>query len=931
MSKKTSKSAPIGRLNGHSKLEPRRLLNADFSFLGPSAVLTLDNFSDATPNTSETIGISQSGTDFEFSISNGVFNGATSGGISLNAAQNVLTVDSNLVSLSEIFIENDNSVDFGIDFDSFNFAGDLTIANSASGSLFTDVTQQAGSQILLSGTLDISGAESVMLGNALNDFDVVTIDNAEDVILHDNNNIQLDDINLSAASLSGDLDISTSNGGDITQLAGSTIVVSGMANFDADSSGVVYLQGNNDFQDLVSATGSTVEIIDINDLDVGSITAVDDIRLESGSADATPGDGTGGTLTLAGNVTSGNQVLLQASEGVMQSSGIITTDQLLLGGDTAQESSGDFILNQANQVNELAANLLDSLELTNAQNMTIVKATYTSVCDASIMETFSGLDIGDDLTLDVGGLLQQTSGSIVVGDVTTLTATGNIWLVGADCDGDGVVDTANDFQSLVIVSAASAEVVDGNDLTIASATATNQLWLAAGNADATPGDGTGGTLTLAGNVTSGNQVLLQASEGVMQSSGIITTDQLLLGGDTAQESSGDFVLNQANQVNGIASNLLGNLELTSLGDLSIIKAVFESVCDINADEAFVGVVVAGNMRLNVTGSVLQNVPGGLLPAGAVIVGGDTDISATDDICLLGVDCDGDGFQDNSFGGELNLSAGGEIAFATSGNLVIDSGLVSGGGSLRFIADDITISTNIIADQLLLQANNGVSLDDSFFVDVTDLLLTGSGNFEFVTNASNVIDNLAVDIDGNLDLTNSVDLNIGNLTFASNCGDVSIKGVAVTGDFSVVTSFNSGIQQAADSNIIVGGQTSLDASGGNICLIGGDCDGDGSTDNDFNTFQIVSAANAEIRDANDLTVISATVANQLWLAAGDADTTPGDGAGGTLTLDGNITSGSQILLQASEGATQSSGIITTCLLYTSPSPRDATLSRMPSSA
>ena len=41
-----------------------------------------------------------------------------------------------------------------------------------------------------------------------------------------------------------------------------------------------------------------------------------------------PGDGAGGTLTLNGNVTVGNQALLQASEGINQAAGVIDVQSI---------------------------------------------------------------------------------------------------------------------------------------------------------------------------------------------------------------------------------------------------------------------------------------------------------------------------------------------------------------------------------------------------------------------------------------------------------------------------------------------------------------------------------------------------------------------------------------------------------------------------
>ena len=170
-------------------------------------------------------------------------------------------------------------------------------------------------------------------------------------------------------------------------------------------------------------------------------------------------------------------------------------------------------------------------------DLLIVKATYTSICDPLLTEDFMGLDIGGDLAITVnGGNLDQTNAPVIVGGTTVLDVTGDICLIGGDCDGNG--NTDNDFNNLQIVNATNAEVLDANDLNIVSINVTNQLWLAAGDNDATPGDGAGGTLTLNGNVTVGTQALLQASEGINQAAGVIDANQLLLGGDEAKESIG---------------------------------------------------------------------------------------------------------------------------------------------------------------------------------------------------------------------------------------------------------------------------------------------------------------------------------------------------------------------------------------------------------
>ena len=70
---------------------------------------------------------------------------------------------------------------------------------------------------------------------------------------------------------------------------------------------------------------------------------------------------------------------------------MIDVNQLLLGGDEAKESTGDFVLNGNNVVSELAATLVDNLQFTNTIDLTIVKATYTSICDPLLTEDLYGI------------------------------------------------------------------------------------------------------------------------------------------------------------------------------------------------------------------------------------------------------------------------------------------------------------------------------------------------------------------------------------------------------------------------------------------------------------------------------------------------------------------------------------------------------------
>ena len=603
--------------------------------------------------------------------------------------------------------------------------------------------------------------------------------------------------------------------------------------------------------------------------------------------------------------------MLQASNGVTQTGGVITTTTLLLGGDAANESSGVFDLQQNNAVDQLAAELDDSLLFTNSTDLTLVKANYVSVCDPLDTETFAGLNIGVDLTLTVtGDISQNADAPVIVGGLTTLQATEDICLTFGDCVAgvsDGLND--NDFNTLVIVNAANAEVVDRNDLTVNSATVTNQLLLAAGDVD--PGE-----LTLAGNLTAGSQILLQASNGVTQTGGVITTTTLLLGGDAANESSGVFDLQQNNAVDQLAAELDDSLLFTNVVDLTLVKADYVSVCDPADVESFAGINVASDLTLS-SGDIIQD------SDAPVIVGGTATLESTGDICLTFGDCDGgisDGLNDNDFN-TLEIVAAANAEVVDRNDLVVTGASVS--NQLRLAAGDVdpgqlTLAGNLTAgSQVLLQASNGVAQTGGV-ITTTTLVLGGdqanesSGTFDLLS--TNVFDQFAANLNNDFTFTQNGDINFVKFNFVSVCDPADSEvfaGLNVNGNLTLVAD---NIRQNADAPVVVSGAASLTAMNaagelGDICLTFGDCLGgvsDGLNDNDFNTLEIVAAANAEVVDRNDLVVIGAMVTNQLRLAAGDVDL-------GQLTLTGDLNAGTQTLLQASNGVSQTGGVITTTTL------------------
>ena len=171
------------------------------------------------------------------------------------------------------------------------------------------------------------------------------------------------------------------------------------------------------------------------------------------------------------------------------------------------------------------------------------------------------------------------------------------------------------------------------------------------------------------------------------------------------------------------------------------------------------------------------------------------------------------------------------------------------------------------------------------IDADELILTGQGNFE-LDNAANDLNDIAADVDGRLEIVSATSLNV--------------TGISVTGDLDL--QIDSGdLTQSADASIVVGGDTFLTTTSGDICLAGGDCDGDGENDNDFNRVTVVSANEVEIADSNDISIIGLNVNGDAAIIAGDSAST------GQIILDGNLFT-TALLLQSDNGVEQLSGAI-----------------------
>ena len=130
----------------------------------------------------------------------------------------------------------------------------------------------------------------------------------------------------------------------------------------------------------------------------------------------------------------------------------------------------------------------------------------------------------------------------------------------------GLVDD-NDIRELILNEAGSVEFIDTNDLTVTALDTPGQSRLAAGRGGA-------GALTVGGlEPIAAPTLLLQAPSGVTQD-GVLDVRELLLGGDSALEGGGDFVI-LSDSLESLAFNIpAGNLALTTSEDLSLTFAQF---------------------------------------------------------------------------------------------------------------------------------------------------------------------------------------------------------------------------------------------------------------------------------------------------------------------------------------------------------------------
>jgi len=948
-------------ISGHAKLERRRLLNAQFAFDGSELLLSQFSDADMVADNEqvrfEQTGSSFVITLSEGTWSGTDGMGVTGSGT--NTLTGSAGAINSIIARSTTATSFD--VEFGNIGDGMTaFAGDFSFEKTASNANFGSMTQDGSTTINHGGILEISAVDDITLGedndfttvdvqnaasalfNDVDDFDALSIQTTGDTTVTAGGTISLDnaqvggsltattstgdinidgsgDLNLStistaagavdvettgdvrigSVSASGNVDITTT-GGSINDLQDDLLV-------DVSSGGTTQLNALDEVGGDVAATVDTfgkleladnsVVEIDTTDGDVairgvGSLT-LEDVQATNGTVNVVAADniavvevmgssvvggdgvflGAGedgsGSLSLDGDVTTTSptgRVLLQSPDSVTQVSGVISTNGLLLDGN-------DFDLNGDNVVSILAANLTGDLIFENSVALVFGGLTYTSIC-ADV--TINGVTVGRDLNVNVADRLTQTQ-AVSVGRDADFVASDEICLT----------DPGNDFGGTVAADAATIELVDVNDLTVGLLDANDNIFLQAGA-------GVSGLLTLDGNLIAGSQILLQSSGGVTQSVGTsIDTNELLLGGNAAAERTGDFSLTGNNVVNRLAANVNDDLTFNNTTSVVVGNLEYASVC--GTTEAIVGVLTGSDLDITVDGDLKQEA--------RILVQGNTVLEASGNIGLTN--------NNNEFVNAVTVDSSTSTpvtveisdrntlrvnAITASDDIFLRAGVTTI-GSLEL---DGSLTTTSATGQVLLQSSGGVSQNVGF-ITTSELLLgsgdpnEGSGTFDLT--ASNRVDNLAANLQGDLDFSNVVDLNIADLTYSSACSpNQSIVGLMIGSNLTLT--IDGAINQTA--GVIVVGDASITSLSDEVCL--------NDPTNDFMGNVSVSGTTVELADANDLMTSAITVDNDIFLRAGAG----GVGAG-ELILNGSLTTtaaGGQVLLQSSDGVTQAVGVITT---------------------
>ena len=771
---------------GYEKLEERAVLNADFGFAGGS--LQLNNFVDSSPST-ELVSISQTGSTFEFVISDGVWIGNDAAAGISGAGSNTLSIDSSVANLADIFLDNNSNDQFDIEFGDFNFIGDVEVGQLSGTSQFGTVSQALGTSLSIDGSLDISGVTTINLGEATNDFDVVSVSRAESVLLADSDSITLADVEATVGAVNvmadGDIligEVDSAQTIDITSTGGSINDLQDDSFVDLTAAGAITLEATDEIGGNVPAgtandvdarlefaAGSVVDAVsnsgDIALRGLGDIT-LEDVQATVGAIDVmADGD------VLVGRVEAGTTIDIMAGDSINDLEDDEVAD--FIAGDTVTLTTTDEIggsvpagsVNDANQKLEFA----DGSDVDAVSDSGDIELRGLGDLTLDNIETTDGsIDIMAENDIIVGSViagttidLMSTMGSIndsAIDDVLDLDAGGVITLdANVDIGGapNGKLELAGD--STVVATA------DTGDIALAGLADTSTTGLSLQDTQATAGAVdvmADGNITV-GSVMAGTTIDLMSTMGSINDSAIDDVLDLDAGGVITLDANVDIgglpngKLELAGDSTVVATADTGDIALAGGGGLTLdnIETTDGSI-DIMAD----GNISATNVVAN-QGSV------SLMSGGDVSLG----LVAADDILspnvAISVQAAGDILDGDGAVDDVDIQAG-------QGRVVLEAGgdIGNAGEFFKVAREDIN-GIETVTSELDATAGGSIVINE---IGSTNTALSLSASTAFVTSDADLVfvddmptvTNLAILADGTLTLPDTLTVT----------GDLRIEGL-----------------------------------------------------------------------------------------------------------------------------------------------------------
>lgn len=815
-----------------------------------------------------------------------------------------------------------------------------------------------------------------------------------------------------AATFSGDVTVASGATFRLTNLSGNTFAgnVSGAGVLGIDSSGTVSLTGTNSFTggaiiragtlDVASANalppggnvnveaGATLQL-SVPSLSLGALSGGGDVALGGGSLTVAPssttvyaGSMSGGSLTVSGTgsftltgastlsaVTITPTGILTLQDGSSLGVGVTNNGALVF--DFAQDTlysrhiagNGELEISGSGTVTLAAANSLTTVLVTNG---TLVAAASGALGTAAGIEVSAGATLtlqgaasasafanngtlilgGNTLTLGLNNALATISGTVESGGAITKTGTGSLVFYGGDIGAVGISvseGTVSIENSAAFSKSTSFDLAAGTGMTLSSSAAF-------------------GTLTGAGSVSNGGNLLTLTGAGGVFSGAISGSGGVTLAGTGTATFSG------TNTYAGPTTLSSGTLLLSgggAIADSSSVAVAADATLQLGANETIGSLSGAGNVALG--GNILTaggnganttfsgTLSGGGLAktgAGTLTLTGTVDLSAGGLLISSGTVQLGSGATAGTLQGAIVDNAVLMVAGTTSTTL---SGAITGTGSL----------TANVGARVILTADNsysgGTTLDGAILILGTggtsgaitgNLAFTGSGSELWFGRSD------AVSFGGIISGAGTIFVNSGEVTLTAvnsytggtfvsnavlnvsqdtNLGAVPSAGQALgavtlhNGTFSADASFTSGrlfnVWGSTNSldvasgqtltltgSILSDGATTLVKSGAGTLVLGGSNTYTGTTQVSQGILSISADANLGASSAavtlnGGTLAVTASFATARDVAIGSSGGAVAVSAGQTLTLSG-VLSGA--------GALSLSGGGTLALTGTTPS-------------